>query len=76
EGAESFFQLDTNECSYVAIFNYGKQPLQGTLPLTLLGIKSVSEVRELWTQTKLASSTENLTYDVPAMDARLYKIVR
>ena len=76
EGAESFFQLDTKECSYVAIFNYGKQPLQGTLPLTLLGIKSVSEVRELWTQTKLASSTENLTYDVPAMDARLYKIVQ
>ncbi|MBO4642911.1 MAG: hypothetical protein J5661_08680 [Bacteroidaceae bacterium] len=75
EGAENFFQLDTEECTYVAVFNYGKQPLQGTLPLKLLGLKSVSEGYELWTQTKLASITEVFTYDVPAMDARLYKLV-
>lgn len=74
ERADNVFTLRTDSCTFVAVFNYGETPLQGTLSWQRLGIKRPRSVRELWMSQPQHLTRHGLTYGVPAHDARLYRV--
>lgn len=72
----------------MAVFNFtnggdmynptNKTPLQGTLPWTDLGFGTAdfTEVRELWTDKVIATTSEGLPYNVPSADARMFRFTK
>lgn len=76
-GAESIFQLNTDQYIYVAVFNYTKQESTGEISAADLGLKTLpNEVKELWTQQMQKTSTQSLSYSVPAQDVRVYRFMK
>lgn len=86
--SENYFQYETGDYYYVAVFNFtnggdmynptNKTPLQGTLPWTDLGFGTAdfTEVRELWTDKVIATTSEGLPYNVPSADARMFRFTK
>ena len=74
--SESFFQLDTDEYTYVAIINYKEEPLEGTITVERMGLSGIGETTELWYNTPVTITSEGLPYSVPGKDARVYKICK
>ena len=72
--SENCFQLDTDKCTYVAVFNYRDEPLQGTVSAADLGLSRLSQAQELWTDTPVDIQANTLSYLVPGRDARIYKL--
>lgn len=75
--AENFHIYRTNEYLYVAGINYGSLlPLKGSISLLDLGLtlEECGDVKELWTGTLLPLTSSLLPYDIPAKDARIYRI--
>lgn len=75
DGAESFFKLTTDDCTYVAVFNYSDEPMRGEIPLRDLGLRKINAVKELWFGDTNKNISKAIHYDVPAKDARLYKLM-
>jgi len=81
EGAENFAMRRDGDTLYVAVINYDdSSPLKGQLPFALLGIGAddCHAIRELWfgqhvTPTGTGADAA-LPYDVPAKDARIYRL--
>lgn len=74
--SESFFQLDTEEYTYVAVINYKEEPLEGTITAERMGLSGIGETTELWYNTPVTITSEGLPYSVPGKDARVYKICK
>ena len=86
--SENFFQYETPEYYYVAVFNYtsggsslvptNNTPLKGTLPWDDLGFtpSDFTEARELWMDELVAVGEEGLPYDVPSADARVFRFTK
>lgn len=76
--SENLFMYEDDNCLYLAVFNFSKQPLLKTLSLTRLGVnqKDVGDITELWTNTSLALEKGNIKYFVPPQDVRVYKIFK
>lgn len=86
--SENFFQYETGDHYYVAIFNFtGKSdmsnptnttPMKGTLPWTDLGFgpSDFIEVRELWMDEVVTAGQDGLAYDVPSADVRLFRFTK
>ncbi|MBQ7361221.1 MAG: hypothetical protein IJW68_01830 [Bacteroidaceae bacterium] len=74
--AESFFVRDTEEYFYLAIFNYNTTVKKGEVSFSRMGIapESVGEIKELWLNKSVTYNSEGVTYNVPAKDARVYRI--
>ena len=71
--ADSFFQLDLDDCTYVIVINYSDTHMEGILPAKDLGKKKVGRIHELWLNSNIAPAGKGLPYSVPAYDARIYK---
>lgn len=74
---ETIFMLDTDNCIYLAIFNFDKDKAQtGNLDMNRVWSKKIKNpsVKELWTATETAINNNTLIYSVPAQDVRVYKI--
>ncbi|WP_303175788.1 alpha-galactosidase [Paraprevotella xylaniphila] len=86
--SENFFQYETGDYYYVAIFNFTKggdmgnptnnSPMKGTLPLEDLGFTTVdfTEVRELWMDEVITVGQSGLPYNVPSADARVFRFTK
>lgn len=80
--AENFFMYHTPDYLYVAVINYKKPliggTLSGNLPLSDLGITAaeVGSVKELWSGNDVSLSGENLPYSVSKADACIYRLSR
>lgn len=78
DGAENFAMLRTGDTLYVAVINYSStSSLKGSLPLVRLGLPSDARlvIRELWQGEDIDwAESASLPYDVPAKDARIYRI--
>ena len=80
-GAESLMTYETDRYVYVAAINYQTlMPISGQIPFTDLGIPpslwegSGVGIKELWTGSTVTTTTTALPYNVPASDARIYRI--
>ncbi len=74
---ETQFMLQTEECVYLAVFNFNKEEsLNGSVDFERLGIDSTVSlsVKELWTSEFSISEDEKIHYNVPPQDVRVYKI--
>lgn len=86
--SENFFQYETGEHYYVAIFNFtgrsdmsnptNTTPMKGTLSWTDLGFGSsdFTEVRELWMDEVVTVGQSGLPYNVPSADARVFRFTK
>jgi alpha-galactosidase len=76
--AENLFMRHTDDCLYVACINYYSaiQAVTGSIPLDQLGITAneIESIEELWTGETRTLKNGELTYAVPACDARVYRI--
>lgn len=75
--AENFHIYRTADYLYIAGINYGSTTaLKGSIALSDLGLslEECGEVKELWTSSLLSLDSSLLTYDIPAKDARIYRI--
>ena len=76
--AESTFMYETEECVYIAVFNFSKTEHK-TGHISMDRVSSVklnkASVKELWTsQSNMMIENNQLAYSVPPQDARVYKI--
>lgn len=73
---ENLFMLDTDECLYVAAFNYNQTPLSNNIKLSRLGITSseVRSIKELWTGQVVSLEGEELPVSFPSFGVKLFKI--
>lgn len=80
DGAANVFAYCTAGEAYVAVINYSSSRLSGTVRFQDLGIEDadVQGVKELWMQEQVnvATAGAGFNYDVPARDARIYRIGR
>lgn len=77
--AQNLFVHQTDSFIYLAAFNYTSSILHLTVPLTDLGLNAVdevSEIKELWTGEVTPSTSAVLTLNLPAKDARLFRLRR
>ena len=86
--SENFFQYETEDYYYVAIFNFtnggdmdnptNNSPMRGTLPLEDLGFTTAdfTEVRELWMDEVITVGQSGLPYNVPSADARVFRFTK
>ena len=75
--AQSLFTLRTDSCIYVAAFNFTSSQQSFAIPLQDLDIPSgrqISDIKELWLQRQISQSGSRFTFNVPARDARLFRI--
>lgn len=70
--ADNFVTYEDDEAIYIAIVNYSESPLDGVIDNNTLGLadNAVYHVEELWT----GEFHDNMRYNVPGHDARIYKI--
>ena len=76
-GAESLMTYETEQYVYVAAINYQTlMPISAQIPFADLGIDAanVKAIRELWTGSAVTPSATGFQYNVPASDARIYRI--
>ena len=69
--------LETDNALYYAVFNYDKSnSLSKTESFERLGIKmsDVTQITELWTNTKAEFDATGVKVNVPACDVRLYRL--
>ena len=71
QSADNIVTYQDGTTTYVAIINYSSEPMSGTLPFDLLGVKGTRSINELWTGQK-QSASKQLQYSIPAKDARIY----
>lgn len=73
---ENLFMLDTDECLYVAAFNYNDTPLSENVKLSRLGITSseVRSIKELWTGQTVSLEGEEIPLSFPSYGVKLFKI--
>lgn len=77
QSAESMFMRRTDDYLYLAVFNYGNlYDSKGSMTFERLGItkNDVSEIKELWTGEKINIGTEEIEYNVPPKDVRVYRM--
>lgn len=86
--SEKFFQYETDDAYYVAIFNFSNggdmynptnnNPMKGNLPLEDLGFTTAdfTEVRELWMDEVVEVGESGLPYNVPSADARMFRFTK
>ncbi len=77
--AESFFIRDTEKYFYLAVFNYSSSTTKkGKVSFGRMGIdpENVGEIKELWMNNKVTYDDNGLSYNVPAKDARVYRITK
>ncbi len=77
--AESFFIRDTEKYFYLAIFNYsGSKEKTGTVSFERMGIDpaNIESIKELWLNNKVTYNNFELSYNIPAKDARIYRITK
>jgi hypothetical protein len=75
--AECQFMLKSDNCVYLAIYNYNaNSAYSGSIDLSRLGLKlmDVKSVKELWIGNSLTLSGESLGFSVPAHDVQLFKL--
>ena len=72
-GAANLFTYETEETIYIAAINYSPTPFCHHLSTLLLG-KRLHSVTELWTGEQIRPDAEGIEINVPAKDARIYKI--
>lgn len=76
--AENLLVGENDHYLYLAVINYQRMlmPLTGTALFSRLGIDPVQVVgiKELWTGETVTPSSEGFNYNVPARDARIYRI--
>ena len=76
-GVDNEFMLETDNALYYAVFNYDKSnSLSKTESFERLGIKmsDVTQITELWTNTKAEFDATGVKVNVPACDVRLYRL--
>lgn len=80
DGAENLFIGESPDYWYLAVVNYNKVffRVSGKALFARLGIDAadVGAVRELWTGTTVGHDADGFSYDVPAKDARIYRIAK
>lgn len=75
--ADNFLVQENDRYFYVAAINYSKLlPMSGTLSFATLGIDAanVGTIRELWLGEEVAATATGFSYNVPASDARIFRI--
>ncbi len=74
--AEPFYMMETDECTYLAVFNFNKTTTsEGTISLERLGLKGEkSDGMELWTSSEVRTEDGSISYSVPPQDVRVYKL--
>ena len=75
--AENLFMRRTDDYLYVAGINYtSMRRVSGTILLEHLGIEAsqIESIEEVWTGDSQTLENGALSYEVPASDARIYKI--
>lgn len=74
-GVEKAFMLDTDNALYLAVFNYdASKEATETINLTRLGVNvaNVKRIKELWTNTSVNPTGNELKCEIPADDVRVY----
>ncbi|MBR1518724.1 MAG: alpha-galactosidase [Prevotella sp.] len=72
-GAANLFTYETDEAIYIAAINYSSTPFCHHLSTSLLR-KRLQSVSELWTGEQIRPDAEGIEINVPARDARIYKM--
>lgn len=72
------FYLETDDCWYIAYFNYAEATKSGYLDLSTLGIDAdkvdMSSSKELWFNKSVEIDSRGLKYEVNFNQAKLYKL--
>lgn len=73
---EKFFMLDTPGCLYLAVFNYQAEKMTGTMNLPRLGITpdEITAIKELWSGNEVTLSGDNLPYELPGSDVKVFRM--
>lgn len=78
EGAENLLVGENDSYVYLAVINYQKliMPVSGTVSFSRLGLSAadVVSIKELWTGEQVIPGADGFQYNVPAKDARIYRI--
>jgi alpha-galactosidase len=76
--AENLFMHQIDDYLYIACINYNPviRSISGSIPLAHLDIQpaQIESIEELWTGEKRELKNGEITYAVPACDARVYRI--
>ena len=73
------FMRDTPDYVYVAAFNYNKYSVRTeVVSFESLGLETsnVKEIKELWTGEMITPSNTSFSCQIPAADARIYRIAK
>ena len=73
------FMRDTPDYVYVAAFNYNKYSLRKeVISFDKIGLEAsnVKEIKELWTGEIITPSNTSFSCEIPAADARIYRIAK
>lgn len=77
QSAESIFMRRTENCLYVAVFNYKTLfASTGSVDYSRLGITSddtILEIKELWSGETVENNGQSLSYSIPAKDVKVYR---
>lgn len=77
QSAESMFVRRTDNCLYLAIFNYKTIfASSGSVDFARLGIsadENIKEIKELWSGEIIPAGGNSLDYSVPAKDVKVYR---
>lgn len=78
DGAANLFSCETEKYIYVAAINYSEETMEGNIDFSVLGLKDIvpTAIRELWTKESAAISGRGFRYNVPAKDARVFRITK
>lgn len=78
DGAENLLMYENDKYVYLAVINYYPTltHVTGKITFERLGIAAdeVDSIKELWTGAIVNSLPDGFNYDVPAKDARIYRI--
>lgn len=78
-GCEDLMTFENANYVYVAAFNFKTSvKVAGTLLFSRLGISAsdVESIKELWTGETISASDTGFGYEIPASDARIYRIAK
>jgi alpha-galactosidase len=80
DGAENLMTFENDDYLYLAVINYNKAVtrVSGNISFERLDINpdSVESIKELWTGADVSFSTTGFSYNVPAKDARIYRVLK
>lgn len=74
--APGLFTATINGNTYIAVFNYGQAPKSYTIAFDRLGIKGSAGMtaKELFSGAAVKIGANNITVELPAADAAIYKV--